>query len=99
MEAIHIGLLAPNCQSVSGGINCKIQTPQHLLREFVRQQAGLYGEVVGALGVEVHIGHAAANIAGAQFVAVSTAIPASNVEVVAAKEAEIPVLSRAALMF
>src|SRR5437879_5355343 len=49
-----------------------------------------------ALGVEVHIGHTAANVpADADAVTASTAVPASNPEVVAARDAGIPVLRRA----
>ena len=46
-------------------------------------------------GVEVVVGHDAANVGGADVLAVSTAIPAGNPEVVAAEGAGIPVLRRA----
>jgi UDP-N-acetylmuramate--alanine ligase len=51
-----------------------------------------------AQGVEVHVGHAAAHITGAEVVAISTAIPATNAEVVAAHERGIPVLRRAEVL-
>lgn len=51
-----------------------------------------------AQGVEVHVGHAAAHIAGAEIVAISTAIPATNAEVLAAHEVGIPVLRRAEVL-
>lgn len=48
-----------------------------------------------ALGIDARVGHEAANVAGADVVIISTAIKASNPEVVAARAAGIPVLSRA----
>src|SRR5205085_1658694 len=48
--------------------------------------------------VEVVIGHTEANIAGADAVVVSTAVPASNAEVVAAREKGIPVVPRALML-
>jgi UDP-N-acetylmuramate--alanine ligase len=53
---------------------------------------------LGALGVTVHIGHDAANLADADVVAISTAIPERNPEVVAARERGIPVLRRAEIL-
>lgn len=48
-----------------------------------------------AEGVEVVVGHDAGNVGAVDAVAISTAIPASNPEVEAAKAAGIPVLRRA----
>lgn len=48
-----------------------------------------------ALDVDARVGHAASNIEGADVVVISTAIRPTNVEVVAAREAGIPVISRA----
>lgn len=48
-----------------------------------------------ALGIDARVGHAAANITGADVVVTSTAIKGSNVEVTAAQEAGIPVVGRA----
>jgi UDP-N-acetylmuramate--alanine ligase len=48
-----------------------------------------------AQGVTVSVGHAAANVTGADLVAVSTAVPADNPEIRAAQQADIPVLRRA----
>jgi UDP-N-acetylmuramate--alanine ligase len=45
-------------------------------------------------GVKVYEGHSPANIAGADLVVRSSAIPDNNVEVVAAQQAGIPVLKR-----
>ena len=53
---------------------------------------------LAALGVRVHIGHAAANIAGAQAVVTSTAVKADNPEVVAARARMIPVVPRAVML-
>jgi UDP-N-acetylmuramate--alanine ligase len=52
-----------------------------------------------ALGVDVHVGHDAANLpAHLDAVAISTAVPASNPEVVAARARGIPVLRRADIL-
>ena len=51
-----------------------------------------------AQGIEVHVGHAAANVGDVDAVVISTAVAASNPEVVAAREREIPVLRRAELL-
>ena len=48
-----------------------------------------------ALGVDARVGHAGANVEGADVVLVSTAIKATNPEVVAAEQLGIPVVSRA----
>ncbi|MET0519280.1 MAG: Mur ligase domain-containing protein, partial [Burkholderiaceae bacterium] len=53
---------------------------------------------LASLGVRVHIGHAAANIAGAQAVVTSTAVQADNPEVVAAGARMIPVVPRAVML-
>lgn len=49
-------------------------------------------------GVKVMIGHAAANVAGADALVVSTAVKADNPEVVAAREKKIPVVPRAQML-
>ncbi|MCE1238775.1 MAG: UDP-N-acetylmuramate--L-alanine ligase [Azonexaceae bacterium] len=49
-------------------------------------------------GVRVTIGHAAANIASADAVVVSTAVKEDNPEVVAARERKIPVVPRAQML-
>ena len=51
-----------------------------------------------ALGVDVRVGHDAANVGDVDVVAVSTAIPPTNPEVVAARERGIPVLRRAEIL-
>ncbi len=51
-----------------------------------------------AMGADVRLDHDAGNIDGADLVAVSTAIPPDNPEVVAAQAAGIPVLRRAELL-
>jgi UDP-N-acetylmuramate--alanine ligase len=50
------------------------------------------------LGVTVFIGHDATHIAGAQAVVTSTAVQASNPEVMAARAQRIPVVARAVLL-
>ena len=50
------------------------------------------------MGVTVHIGHQASHIAGAQAVAISTAVQADNPEVTAARAARVPVVARAVLL-
>jgi UDP-N-acetylmuramate--alanine ligase len=50
------------------------------------------------LGVRVFIGHAAANVAGADVVVYSSAIPAQNPEIGRAHELEIPIIPRAEML-
>ncbi|MFI9651748.1 UDP-N-acetylmuramate--L-alanine ligase [Guyparkeria halopsychrophila] len=50
------------------------------------------------LGIEVFIGHAAANLAGSDVLVVSTAIAADNPELVAAHERRLPVVRRAEML-
>ncbi len=50
------------------------------------------------LGLQVHIGHDAAHIAGAQVLVTSTAVKADNPEVLAARAARIPVVQRAVML-
>ena len=50
------------------------------------------------LGVEVHIGHAAENLADVDALVVSTAIDESNPEIVAARARRIPVVRRAEML-
>lgn len=53
---------------------------------------------LAALGADVHVGHRAEHVAGAGTVVVSTAVRAENPELVAAREAGIPVLHRSAAL-
>lgn len=55
-------------------------------------------ERLAAAGVVAHVGHAADQIGDAEIVAVSTAIPDTNPEVIAALSAGIPVLRRAEIL-
>ena len=50
------------------------------------------------LGVTIAIGHAPANVAGADVVVVSTAVAANNPEVAAAREKGIPIVPRALML-
>ena len=50
------------------------------------------------LGVEVFIGHAASNIKSADVVVTSTAIDVSNEEVLASKQAQLPIVPRAEML-
>jgi UDP-N-acetylmuramate--alanine ligase len=50
------------------------------------------------MGVDVTIGHGAANVAGCDVVVISTAIPATNPEVVEARRLHIPVVPRAEML-
>jgi UDP-N-acetylmuramate--alanine ligase len=50
------------------------------------------------LGATIHVGHAAANVAGADVVVASTAVPAGNPELAAAREQRIPVVQRAEML-
>jgi UDP-N-acetylmuramate--alanine ligase len=51
-----------------------------------------------ALGIQTYIGHATSNIAGANAVVTSTAVQASNPEVIAARGKHIPVVPRALML-
>ena len=53
---------------------------------------------LAAQGVQVCIGHAAANIAEADAIVTSTAVKADNPEVLAARERQIPVVPRAQML-
>jgi len=53
-----------------------------------------YAQALEELGVPVTYGHAAANVAGARLVLASSAVAADNPEVLAARQAGIPVLRR-----
>lgn len=55
-------------------------------------------EALVGLGGTVYEGHAAKNIAGADLVVVSSAVPPHNPEVLAAQETGIPVVSRAKIL-
>jgi UDP-N-acetylmuramate--alanine ligase len=58
------------------------------------QAVSAYSEALEALGVPIAYGHTAENIAGADLVLVSSAVPDTNPEVVAARQAGVPVMRR-----
>src|SRR4051812_29959905 len=62
----------------------------------LKDSAGM--QRLAAAGVEVHVGHDRSHVAGADLVAVSTAIPDRNPELVAALAAGIPVARRAEIL-
>ena len=53
---------------------------------------------LASLGIRVHVGHDAANIAGAEAVVTSTAVRADNPEVIAARARRVPVVPRAVML-
>ncbi|RJS92223.1 UDP-N-acetylmuramate--L-alanine ligase [Salinisphaera sp. Q1T1-3] len=55
-------------------------------------------QALAALGATIYLGHAAANVAEADVVVVSTAVSAENPEVVAAHERLVPVVRRAEML-
>lgn len=61
-------------------------------------QAGAATQRLVALGAKILFGHEAGNIAGADAIVVSTAVQADNPEVVAAREARIPIVPRAQML-
>jgi UDP-N-acetylmuramate--alanine ligase len=61
-------------------------------------RGGRAASALAAMGAEVHVGHDAANVEGADVVAVSTAVPPSNPERVRASALGVPVLTRAELL-
>lgn len=62
------------------------------------QQANSLTAVLQSQGARIDQGHRAENIAGADVLVISSAVPANNPEVVAAQAAGIPVLKRADLL-
>jgi len=61
-------------------------------------QAGAATQRLAALGARILLGHEAGNIAGADAIVVSTAVQADNPEVIAAREARIPIVPRAQML-
>jgi UDP-N-acetylmuramate--alanine ligase len=55
-------------------------------------------ERLGRRGAKIRIGHAAKNVAGSDVVVISSAVGPGNPEVVAAREAGIPVIRRASML-
>ncbi|WP_426286729.1 UDP-N-acetylmuramate--L-alanine ligase [Luteibacter sp. E-22] len=55
-------------------------------------------ERLAKLGIEVHIGHEASNVDGADVIVTSSAIRQDNAELVAARAARIPVVPRAEML-
>jgi UDP-N-acetylmuramate--alanine ligase len=53
-----------------------------------------FAQALSEAGVRVSIGHSAANVSGSDLVISSSAIPADNVELLAAKDLGIPVMGR-----
>ncbi|HEV8314982.1 MAG TPA: UDP-N-acetylmuramate--L-alanine ligase, partial [Burkholderiaceae bacterium] len=53
---------------------------------------------LATLGIRVHIGHDASNVAGAQAVVTSTAVKSDNPEVIAARAKRVPVVPRAVML-
>ena len=53
---------------------------------------------LAGLGIKIYIGHAPAQIAGADAIVTSTAVKADNPEVIAARESRIPIVPRALML-
>jgi UDP-N-acetylmuramate--alanine ligase len=53
---------------------------------------------LASLGIRIHTGHAAVNIAGAEAVVTSTAVRGDNPEVIAARAQRVPVVPRAVML-
>ena len=53
---------------------------------------------LASLGIRIHVGHDAANIAGAEAVVTSTAVQGDNPEVLAARAKRVPVVPRAVML-
>ena len=53
---------------------------------------------LASLGIRTHVGHAASNIAAAQVLVISSAIRDDNVELIAARNARIPMVPRAVML-
>ncbi len=61
-------------------------------------RAGATVERLRGLGAQITVGHQEKNVIGADVVAVSSAIPADNVEVLAGRKYNIPVISRSEIL-
>ncbi len=61
-------------------------------------KANAVTEQLGRLGARIFTGHAEENVAGADVVVVSSAVPADNPELVAARRARLPVVQRAEML-
>lgn len=75
-------VLANQGYEISGSDLCENAVTQHLR----------------SLGVNIFIGHAKENVVGVEVVVVSSAIPEDNAELIAAKNAKIPVIPRAKML-
>src|SRR5262249_12988697 len=53
---------------------------------------------LASLGGMIHVGHSAANVAGADVVVISSAVPRDNPEVRAARDGGVPVIPRAEML-
>jgi UDP-N-acetylmuramate--alanine ligase len=62
------------------------------------QSASPTTQRLASLGIRVAVGHDAGNIAGAEAVVTSTAVSASNPEVIAARAKRVPVVPRAVML-
>ncbi len=62
------------------------------------QVASATSQRLASLGIQVSVGHDAANIAGAQAVVTSTAVKSDNPEVIAARARRVPVVPRAVML-
>jgi UDP-N-acetylmuramate--alanine ligase len=93
-EPRRIHVVGVGGAAMSGIATLLTRLGHHVSGSDLRPSRGL--ERLRLMGVEIAIGHEAANIPpGTDAVAISTAIPATNAEVVAAEAAGIPVLRRA----
>ena len=62
------------------------------------QSASPTTQRLASLGIRIHVGHEAANIVGAEAVVTSSAVGASNPEVLAARAKRVPVVPRAVML-
>lgn len=62
------------------------------------QADGASTQRLAALGIRIAIGHDAAHIAGAEAVVTSTAVKGDNPEVIAARNARVPIVPRAVML-
>ena len=62
------------------------------------EQASPFAQALATAGARVYTGHAAEQVNGAEMVVISSAVPADNVEVLAARARGVPVLKRADLL-
>jgi UDP-N-acetylmuramate--alanine ligase len=92
----HIHFVGIGGVSMSGIAEVLMNQGFHISGSDVRQSDTT--DRLASLGADVYIGHSQTNIEGADVLVVTSAVPPSNAEVLAAKEKKIPVIARVEML-